>query len=228
MSRNNAGVHSVSCLVFDCDRVPPDPERLAGGCWIGHTTYQHAPEKPRWRVVIPLARPVAAKRWREVWQRARAALCPEADPSCKDPSRQYYLPSHPHDAACESTVHAGPLLDPATLPELPPVPRPPNMRRVRVSGDRRRAQAYLDGVIRNLEVATRPGRNNALNGAAWTLGHWVAAGALEQAEVEEVLYAAAEANGLVADDGERQAWATIRSGLSAGLQDPIALSSKAR
>ena len=79
MSRNNAGVHSVSCLVFDCDRVPPDPERLAGGCWIGHTTYQHTPEKPRWRVVIPLARPVAAKRWREVWQRARAAVTAEAE-----------------------------------------------------------------------------------------------------------------------------------------------------
>src|SRR5919199_613952 len=138
--RHNAGVHSVSCLVFDCDRVPPDPERLAGVCWIGHTTWSHTPDKPRWRVVIPLARPVAAKRWRDVWQRARAALCPEADPSCKDPSRRYYLPSHARDAASESTVRAGPLLDPATLPELPPVPRPPNMRRVRVSADRRRAQ----------------------------------------------------------------------------------------
>src|SRR5919202_2938438 len=140
-SRNNAGVHSVSCLVFDCDRVPPDPDRLTGVCWIGHTTYQHTPDKPRWRVVIPLARPVAAKRWANVWQRARAALCPEADPQCKDPSRQYYLPSHPRDAASESTVHAGPLLDPATLPELPPAPRPPKMRRVRVSGDRRRGEA---------------------------------------------------------------------------------------
>ena len=100
--------------------------------------------------------------------------------------------------------------------------------RVRVSGDPRRAQAYLDGVIRNLEIATRPGRNNALNGAAWTLGHWVAAGALEQAEVEEALYAAAEANGLVADDGERQCWATIRSGLSAGLRQPIDLDAEER
>jgi hypothetical protein len=37
------------------------------------------------------------------------------------------------------------------------------------------------------------------------------------------LYAAAEVNGLVADDGERQTWTTIRSGLSAGLQHPIDL-----
>jgi hypothetical protein len=48
----------------------------------------------------------------------------------------------------------------------------------------------------------------------------VAAGALDQSEVEDDLYAAADANGLVADDGERQCWATIRSGLSAGLQQP--------
>jgi hypothetical protein len=30
-------------------------------------------------------------------------------------------------------------------------------------------------------------------------------------------------NGLVADDGERKCWATIRGGLSAGLRDPIDL-----
>ena len=64
---------------------------------------------------------------------------------------------------------------------------------------------------------------DALNGAAWTLGRWVAAGALEQADVEDELYSAAEVNGLVADDGERQTWATIRSGLGAGLQQPIDL-----
>ena len=72
------------------------------------------------------------------------------------------------------------------------------------------------------------GRNSALNRAAWTLGHWVAAGALDQREVEDALYAAALANGLVADDGERQWWATIRSGLGAGLQEPIDLDAQGR
>ena len=225
-SRSNAGVSSVTCLVFDLDRMPPDPKRLEGVCWIGHTTWSHTPETPKWRVVIPLAKPVPAKCWAEVWQRARAALCPEADPSCKDPSRQYYLPSHPAGTPGEHVYHAGPLLDASTLPELPPAPRPPKLRRVRVSSDPNRGQAYMDGVIRNLETATRPGRNNALNGAAWTLGQWVAAGTLEQADVEEALYAAAVANGLVADDGERQCWATIRSGLGAGLQEPVDLNAK--
>jgi hypothetical protein len=81
----------------------------------------------------------------------------------------------------------------------------------------------MASVIDNLEATAPGGRNDALNRAAWTLGRWVAAGALEQRDVEDELYAAGEYNHLVADDGERQTWATIRSGLGAGLQQPIDL-----
>jgi hypothetical protein len=41
-------------------------------------------------------------------------------------------------------------------------------------------------------------------------------------------HAAALANGLVADDGQRQCWATIRSGLGAGLQEALDLSKQWR
>ena len=63
----------------------------------------------------------------------------------------------------------------------------------------------MHSVIAGLKGTPPGGRNAALNRAAWTLGRWVAAGALEQADVEDELYVAAEANHLVADDGERQA-----------------------
>jgi hypothetical protein len=78
-------------------------------------------------------------------------------------------------------------------------------------------------VIAALDATAPGGLNDALNRAAWTLGRWIAAGALEQGDVEDQLYAAAVLNGLVADDGDRQCWATIRSGLGAGLQQPIDL-----
>jgi hypothetical protein len=65
--------------------------------------------------------------------------------------------------------------------------------------DRRRGDASMDEAIADLEDVPSGGRNNALNHAAWMLGRWNAAGALEQAEVEDALYAAAVANGLVAD-----------------------------
>ncbi len=79
----------------------------------------------------------------------------------------------------------------------------------------RPGEAYIAKVIDELVKTPSGGRNSALNHAAWTLGRWIAASALEQSDVEEALCAAAERNGLVADDGERQCWATIRSGLSA-------------
>jgi hypothetical protein len=222
-SRANAGVAEVSALVFDLDRVPPDPKRLEGVCWIGHMTWSHTSQAPRWRVTLPLAQPVAASSWGDVWRRARAALCPEADPSCKDPSRQYYLPSCPAGVAPETSYHPGPLLDARTLPELLVERRPARPRKIAV-GDDSRNQAYLRKVADNVaRMAPDSGRNNALNRAAWTLGHWVAAGALEQRDVEDALYAAAEHNGLFGDDGQRQCWATIRSGLAAGLGEPIDL-----
>jgi len=171
-----------------------------------------------------------------VWQRARAALCPEADPSCKDPSRAYWLPSHSGGVTAKTTCHDGPLLDASTLPALPPDPNRPELRsmptarivRRTTDGDRRRGGAYLDSVIASLEATAPGGRNAALNHAAWTLGRWVAAGALDQADVEDELYAAAESTRLVGDDGDRQCWATIRSGLSAGLQEPIDLDADER
>jgi hypothetical protein len=221
-SRGNAGVEAISCLVFDCDRVPPDPKRLESVYWLGHTTWSHKPQSPRWRVIIPLARPVPARQWTDVWQRARAALCPEADPACKDPSRAYWLPSHDGGVSAKTRRHEAPLLDPSTLPELAVEPRPVSMARSRtpVSGDRRRGEAYMAQVLDNLASVPLGGRNAALNHAAWTLGRWIAAGALEQVDVEDALYAAAEHNGLVADDGQRRVWATIRSGLSKGLLAP--------
>src|ERR671929_216009 len=150
-SRSNAGVESVSCLVFDCDRIEPDWARLERYWYLAHTTYQHTPEHPRWRLVLPLAAPVPAQQWRQVWRRAHAALCPEADPNCKDPSRQYYLPSHPPGVQPEARCHEGRLLDPAVLPELPPEPGRPRVShraplavpREPTTRERRRAQAYL-------------------------------------------------------------------------------------
>lgn len=147
-TRGNVGVEAVSALVFDLDRVPPDPKRLESVYWIGHTTWSHRPGAPRWRVVIPLAQPVPATSWADVWQRARGALCPEADPACKDPSRAYWFPSHSPGVQPEKISHAGPLLDPARLPPLPRQPQVAGQRNGRpVSGDHRRSDAYMASVL---------------------------------------------------------------------------------
>lgn len=144
---------------------------------VGHKTWSHKPEAPRWRVVIPLVAPVPAVQWREVWLRARAALCPEADPACKDPSRAYWLPSHNGGVSANTARHEGPLLDPSTLPALLVERRPADRPKAPVRDDRRRSEAYMAQVLATLASVAPGGRNAALNHAAWMLGGWVAAGA---------------------------------------------------
>jgi Bifunctional DNA primase/polymerase, N-terminal len=61
-------------------------------------------------------------------------------------------------------------------------------------------------------AAALPGtRNAALNRGAFNLFQIVAGGSLGEQEVCEQLFAAAEANGSVADDGATQVWKTINS-----------------
>src|SRR6516162_1000322 len=64
------------------------------------------------------------------------------------------------------------------------------------------------------------GRNNALNRAAFNLFQLVAGGSLDENEVRERLFAAAEANGLVDEDGAAPVLATIESGAKAGSAQP--------
>jgi hypothetical protein len=64
------------------------------------------------------------------------------------------------------------------------------------------------------------GRNNALNRAAFNLSQLVAGGGLDENEVRERLYAAAEACGLVDEDGAASVRATIESGAKVGRTQP--------
>ena len=61
-------------------------------------------------------------------------------------------------------------------------------------------------------MAPNSGRNDKLNKMAFRLGTMVARGWIGRAEVEDRLLAAATACGLVNDDGERAARATLKSG----------------
>lgn len=63
-------------------------------------------------------------------------------------------------------------------------------------------------------------RNTTLNNAALKLGHKVASGYLQAAEVETALMQAAHESGLTNEDGPEAVRATIKSGLTAGLQEP--------
>jgi hypothetical protein len=84
------------------------------------------------------------------------------------------------------------------------------------SGDDAYYQAALEKECRAVSQAQNGTRNRKLNNAAYNLGQLVAGKGLQQGSVEGRLLSAAEACGLIKDDGKRSAEATIRSGLTAG------------
>jgi hypothetical protein len=80
--------------------------------------------------------------------------------------------------------------------------------------------AALGREIEALAGTAPGGRNHALNRASFALHQLVAGGELDRIDVERALIGATAANGLLADDGQRQVLATIRSGARAGLAHP--------
>ncbi len=116
--------------------------------------------------------------------------------------------------------------DPALIPQLPGwllealrAAEPPRARfpqTAEVTAPSKWARAALDGELHRLGAAAEGTRNDTLNCVAFRLGQIVAAGGLQEPEVEEVLVQGALAIGL----GEREALATIHSGLRAGERVP--------
>jgi hypothetical protein len=82
------------------------------------------------------------------------------------------------------------------------------------------AEKALENECRNVAQATKGGRNDRLNTAAFNLGQLVGSEELERGRVERALMSAALACGLIDDDGESAVLATIKSGLDDGELKP--------
>jgi putative DNA primase/helicase len=122
-TRGNEGVTHLSMAVIDVDAGTPveDVEHILGGyTYLIHSSYSHTAEKPKYRVILPLAEPVDASAWRGVWDRINHWLGGINDASTKDPARIYYLPSCHKDAKDHFVrVGSGALLSLETLPHIP-------------------------------------------------------------------------------------------------------------
>ena len=112
------------------DHDAGDPE-AALAAWSGviavaHSTWSHTEDAPRFRVVVPLARPIPANRWSAAWSWA-SERAPGADRACKDASRLYFRPAVSSlDAPRFARVQHGDLLD--LLPLLPEPTAPASSR----------------------------------------------------------------------------------------------------
>ena len=82
------------------------------------------------------------------------------------------------------------------------------------------AASALKRETKSVAGTPKGARNDAVNRASFSLGQLVGVGQLSRATTERELFSAAEANGLVRDDGATAVQATIRSGLQAGMDKP--------
>lgn len=115
----------------------------------------------------------------------------------------------------------GALLKRKGSAEAPSLPIPAQAPVAATERERAYAEnALIDEAERLSPMQEGEGRNAALNGAAKRLGEMVGAGWIERSTVEQALWAASERNGYRAKDGDRAAWATLCSGLNAGIESP--------
>jgi len=243
--RKAENVGALSCLVLDCDKLPPEglavlegaAERLGrAACW--HTSWSHTPERPKARLVLPFATPCPVAQWPRVWgagQRWAAAEGLEVDTACRDPGRWYLLPGLPADASPErwdavaAGMVEGPPLDwrwfAAAWPPPPPPPLAmPPRERTRTAAEwadqgRRKALGWFEHRARSLAGAPPGGRDTSCyTGARW-VGSAVAGGVIDAGEGEgwcSTLIGAAVACG----HPEHRARAAVGRGYRKGLGEP--------
>lgn len=130
-TRASDHVKAVTVAVFDLDHVTePILEevltQLAGYSFVIHSTHSHKPPADGcYRVVMPLSRPVPAAEWRATLKALVGLLDIPADPTCKDPSRLYFLPTRPAGSPSYVLVESGIPLDVDALPIAHATPAPP-------------------------------------------------------------------------------------------------------
>ncbi len=147
--RELANVKSITALVLDYDKGGTIAE--AEKVWekyygLIHTTRRHSPDEHRFRVVLPLSRPVTPEEYAKVWREAAKIAGGVVDPQPKDPSRFWFLPGSADRDSFIAVHLTGQYLEPDRLLAIPepkpaPIPEPP-----RVANDNdaeKRASAYL-------------------------------------------------------------------------------------
>lgn len=179
-----------------------DEVRELGCSAIIHPT--HTPG--RWRVVIPLARPVG----RDEHRRLVAALSLRitgVDPASGKIAQVMYLPSTPADDNRTATVFEAAPLDPSSVVQVT-APEPDRSRSDQPPMEQRFDRRLLSAAVVELVQAQEGGRNETLNRQAFKMA---AAGALDE-NAREVLRRAALSIGLGAGEIDRTLDSAARSG----------------
>ncbi|MDX2040503.1 MAG: YfjI family protein [Acidobacteriota bacterium] len=225
--RAKENVVEVSLLVLDYDHAANFDRDTAvwrelGLSFAAYTTHsshrvtQNNPEaEERFRVILPLLEPVPSSEFPKLWQWAARASDGKVDASAKDSSRMFYTPAIASaDARYRFDLHDGELLDWRKL-DLQAIAEPVSVQPISRQSDNYGQAALREEAARVL-TASNGSRNNQLNKSAFALGQLAVSGLLTESEIEATLERAAIGAGL--NPGEARG--TIKSGLTAGMQEP--------
>jgi predicted P-loop ATPase len=114
-SRSDIRHRSILCLDADFADADlwPDWELLYGNAAAVYSTHKHTPEKPRLRLVVPLARNVTPDEYQAIGRRVAEVLgIDKFDDTSYQPQRMMYWPSCSQDGAYFFRYTDAPLLDP--------------------------------------------------------------------------------------------------------------------
>ena len=117
-SRSNIRFRSILCLDADFadGDLWPDWELLYGNAAAIYSTHKHTTEKPRYRLVVPLARNVDSDEYQAVGRRIAATLgIDKFDDTSYQPQRMMYWPSCSQDGPYVFEHTDGAFLDPDTV-----------------------------------------------------------------------------------------------------------------
>lgn len=132
--RAKAGVIQVTAAVLDYDGTASIQKALQtwhGNLALLHTTRKHRDEAPRFRVILPLRRPVSGFEWELLWLRLQEHCEGASDIACKDGSRFWFTPGIVEGGEFYSAQIDGPALDPDVWLRKPlkAKPAPASVRR---------------------------------------------------------------------------------------------------
>ena len=114
-SRSDIRFRSILCLDADFADADlwPDWELVYGNAAAVYSTHKHTNEKPRLRLVVPLARDVSPDEYQAIGRRVADTLgMDKFDDTSYQPQRMMYWPSTSHDGAYVFKYIDAPLMDP--------------------------------------------------------------------------------------------------------------------
>lgn len=117
-SRSDIRFRSVLCLDADFADAElwPDWQLLYGNAAAYYSTHKHTPEKPRLRLVVPLARNVDPDEYQAIGRKIAATLgIDKFDDTSYQPQRVMYWPSTSQDGVFDFGYIDAPLLDPDSV-----------------------------------------------------------------------------------------------------------------